>query len=550
MPPTQHRHPLITRILGILFLAVIYNMTARLGLELGAIGGVAAPIWPPAGISLAVLLIFGLQLWPGIALGAFVANLWATDSPIAASGIAIGNTLEALTAVYFLNRLNFRASLERITDALLLVGIAAVGSTVISALIGVTSGWLNGSIGSAEYLKTWFIWWLGDLMGVLVFAPFLLVWSRRVPIVLRFGELIEASILTTFLITTTLVHFSGLASEDLKFYIRIHHLLPFLIWAAIRFGQRGSTAASFMIAILTTWGTTHGYGPFAGRSIVENLIALQSFLGIISLTLILFGAIVCERKRVFAETKKIADNLRTEREIRDKFVSTLTHDLRTPLAAAKMAADLIERQSENIKVVQSLSLKISNNITRADQMIQDLLDANRLRAGQSLTLDISEVNLETLARETLENLKTVYGDRFVLHTLGNLHGYWSAQGLARILENLCSNAVKYGCPKSPIQVSADHRDHEIHLSVQNVGEPLKSSDKTRLFELFQRAPSAIASGKKGWGIGLTIVKALAESHGGRVDVKSVDGGTVFVVTLPEDSRRFQPSSSVKRTVVC
>ena len=250
------------------------------------------------------------------------------------------------------------------------------------------------------------------------------------------------------------------------------------------------------------------------------------------------------RKRELEESlineKSIVEKLKIEKELREKFVSTLTHDLRTPLTAVKMSAQLIEHHLDNTDAVRDLSAKIAENVNRVDKMIQDLLDANRLRAGQHIPIEISEVNLKILAQETLDNLKTVHGDRFVLHAQGSLLGQWCSQSLKRILENLCSNAVKYGCPDSPVTVSLEEQSGEVNLSVHNVGESLGDEEKEKIFDIFLRAPAAEASGKTGWGIGLTIVKGLTESHGGKVSVQSVDSGTAFVVTLPKDSRPFQP----------
>ena len=126
------------------------------------------------------LVLGGCGLWPGIAVGAFLVNLWAGAPVPVACGIAMGNTLEALVGALLLQRLvGFSPALDRLRDVLGLVVLAAMLSTVVSATVGVTSGWLGGMIPAATFGKAWRTWWLGDAMGDLVVAPLLFVWSGR-----------------------------------------------------------------------------------------------------------------------------------------------------------------------------------------------------------------------------------------------------------------------------------------------------------------------------------------------------------------------------------
>jgi signal transduction histidine kinase len=204
-----------------------------------------------------------------------------------------------------------------------------------------------------------------------------------------------------------------------------------------------------------------------------------------------------------------------------------------------MSAQLIARQIEKPDLTLSFSAKIIENINRADKMIQDLLDAQRLRAGKSLSFEIQPMNLGEVVRGSLEDLTTIHGDRFILKTEGDLDGYWSPAGVRRVVENLCTNAIKYGSPHGSVKICALAKDDRIKLTVHNIGEPLSVEDKSRLFEQFQRSTSAQMSGLKGWGIGLTIVRGVAEAHGGSVQVHSVSDGTEFVVTFPRDAAHFR-----------
>lgn len=224
--------------------------------------------------------------------------------------------------------------------------------------------------------------------------------------------------------------------------------------------------------------------------------------------------------------------LRRERDLREQFVSALSHDLRTPLTAAKMSAQLIPRQPNLPDKVYSLAARVRHNIDRADQMITDLLDANRIRAGQGLPIEVAPCDLRQVVADTLEELSTVHGERFLLLGEERLQGDWDARALRRLVENLCGNAIKYGDPTRQVTVSLRQEGEVVEFAVHNWGNPIPAGDQEQLFDYFTRTKSAQSSGKKGWGIGLTLVKGVAEAHGGSVHVESTpEKGTAFRVRL-------------------
>jgi signal transduction histidine kinase len=226
--------------------------------------------------------------------------------------------------------------------------------------------------------------------------------------------------------------------------------------------------------------------------------------------------------------------LEEERDLRERFVATLTHDLRTPLTAAKLNAQMVARKVHDPTALYKLAARIIENLDRADQMIRDLLDANRIRAGEGLPLELSECELTALARETLEELSLEHGDRFALDAREPIQGYWSCSGLRRILENLCNNAIKYGARDRPVTVSLTRNGpDEVSVAVHNWGRPIPPEQQQLLFQQYRRIDSA----QKGWGLGLTLVEGLARAHRGSVKVESTqEAGTTFTVTLARDAR--------------
>src|SRR5438876_6233004 len=166
------RYP--TRLVAV---AIGYLGAAKLGLLAAVAQKVVSSAWPPSGLALAALLLLGLRLWPGIALGTFLLNWTAGVSAVGAAGIATGNTLEAVAAAWLLTRVvDFRPSLERVRDVIALVVVGALASTTLSATLGVASLWASGAVAPDALRRLWFVWWSGDVLGDVLVAPLLLTW--------------------------------------------------------------------------------------------------------------------------------------------------------------------------------------------------------------------------------------------------------------------------------------------------------------------------------------------------------------------------------------
>lgn len=228
-----------------------------------------------------------------------------------------------------------------------------------------------------------------------------------------------------------------------------------------------------------------------------------------------------------------------EAEYRERFVATLTHDLRTPLSAAK---ELIARSPDNAEKVRVRAHRISDSVDRTDRMIGDLLDASQLHAGKTMHLEFGQCDLRQIAAEVCDELATRHGNRFVVEAEGSTTGSWSAEGLRRVLENLLSNAVKYGDPGTAITVRLRHTDGHVLVSVHNQGTIIPAEEQVRLFEPFHRTHMAITGGRSGWGLGLTLVRGIVEGHRGVVKVASFPKeGTTFTVDLPVDPQSERPN---------
>ena len=280
---------------------------ARLGLQLDPVSRFATFVWPPTGLSLAALLLFGPRVWPGVALGALAANLLNGASVPLAAGIALGNTLEAVAGAYALSHLpGFRLGLDRLVDALGLIGVA-LASSLVSATIGVTSLYLAGVMPGAQYIPTWLAWWQGDVLGDLVVAPFLLAlvtapWHRT-----STPRAAEAAVLAAALLGASLLLLSGDSANmtGLSVFRQPTTLLPLLIWATLRFGAQGATAATFLVCSVAVWSTALGRGPFIRPELHESLAVLQAFMSVVAVTFLVLGAVTAERQRVARERAEL-----------------------------------------------------------------------------------------------------------------------------------------------------------------------------------------------------------------------------------------------------
>jgi signal transduction histidine kinase len=158
-------------------------------------------------------------------------------------------------------------------------------------------------------------------------------------------------------------------------------------------------------------------------------------------------------------------------------------------------------------------------------------------------MEVTECDLVAIARDVIDEQIQVHGNRFVLVAPPSLAGYWWNKGFRRLIENLVSNAIKYGERDAPITIAIRLHGEHVALSVHNHGQALSHQEQQLIFAAYSRGQGAEDSGRKGWGIGLALVRGTAEAHGGCVSVHSRSGeGTTFTVDVPRDARPRPPVS--------
>jgi PAS domain S-box-containing protein len=276
----------------------VYVLAGKLGLAFASLHASATPVWPPAGIALAALLLFGTRMWPAIFAGAFVVNVTTTGAALSSLGIASGNTLEALVGAYLVDRFARGAgAFERGLDIFKVAAFAAFGSTAISATVGVASLELAGHARWTEAGGIWLTWWLGDASGILLLTPLIVLWGRPTSEQRWRDRPLELVTLFAVVVTLAVLVFGGVLPARWRQLPTAFLTIPPLLWASYRFGPRTTSIALFALFAVAVAGTQTGFGPFAPYPSSVSLPLVQAFLAMMALTTLPLSAVVAERRR-------------------------------------------------------------------------------------------------------------------------------------------------------------------------------------------------------------------------------------------------------------
>jgi len=263
------------------------------------------PVWPAYGIALAAILLLGHRAWVGVFAGAFLIALSSPVTVVTALGQAAGATLAALTGAFLLRRLaKFDRSLSRLRDALWLLVIGALGSAVVSASIGVSFLYASNAHPYSGLAHAWLIYWLGDAMGVLLVTPLVLTF----PALLRIRDrdrLMEFVTLLLLVTVACVIVFGDLPQITHEVHVLSLIALPFVMWAAIRFGVSGAALSILVVATIATVETALGLGPFVVNGPFTNAVLLDVFFGVLSITGLALAVLCTEREQAQRERERM-----------------------------------------------------------------------------------------------------------------------------------------------------------------------------------------------------------------------------------------------------
>ena len=281
---------------GVILFGIIYHLAARLGLLMANVQPNTSPVWPPTGIAIAVLLLFGLKYWPGVTLGVIFGYFFNNNALDVSIGLAAGNTLEAIAAVFLIQRFGtFHNSLDRIQDVISF-GVFSALATTISATVGVITLLIVGNDIQPYIWTIWFTWWIGDFLGALVITPLLLIWFTNWPIKWNSKKFIEGGIFLLLLLGVTGYVFANQTLGQVTHEALIYVIFPFVIYSALRLTQIGAVNSVAIVSGIAIYSTAVGSGPLVRSSINESLVLLQTFMGVVSLTALTIAATTSQRE--------------------------------------------------------------------------------------------------------------------------------------------------------------------------------------------------------------------------------------------------------------
>lgn len=258
----------------IAFVALAYFVVGKIGLRQPTANDSVTAIWLPAGIALAVLLLRGYRAWPGVYLGAFLLSIAITGSLWFAWPLALGNTLTVLSATYLVNRYaHGKSAFFKAPDALRFVFFGALLAPALSATWGVTFLCLGGFARLTDFPALWFVWWVGDMLGVLFVTPFLVLLLGHKHRFFGLAEPLEITALIAGLSLTCVLNFGHQSISWLPGNGLLFLCAPFLVWSALRFCPLEAAGATLVMGGFAMWGSLHGLGPF------ENATGLPLFIG-------------------------------------------------------------------------------------------------------------------------------------------------------------------------------------------------------------------------------------------------------------------------------
>ncbi len=561
-------------------LVVAIYLIAWYGLDLAALRFESGPeiqVWyPPSALDVVLLLVFGLRFWPALLLNTFIHYWFVSPRQLPIGSLIVSDVVTTLgytgACFFLLKKLRINPRLRQLRDVLWFTVIAALIAPLAIAFLQVVNFATIGLIPWSQWLTFTLQYCAGDSTGIGMLAPFLLVLLRKVPWVwvkpetrsrqayggdgeLRWPSPQGLPILLFQIILLAAGIWVGYGTRRGSSLNYTYFAFLPLIWIAIQYGFPRATATVLGINLSVAFLV-------GSRSGAANTLALQFGLMGFTHTGIVLGAIATERKRSEEILKQLYQRVRTlnrglERQVHDRtaqlnqqmqqlqqlghlkddFLSTVSHELRSPMANMKMAIRMLQLAKSHENRDRYLEI-LQQECDRETTLINDLLDLQRIEAGA----DIAE--MQPLCLQTwLPAILNAFQERAqtgqqILHL--NLVSelplvITDPAKLERIVTELLTNACKYTPPGGEIIVCVTLTTPEtesVTLRVRNTSVEIPPAELTRIFEKFYRIPSGDRWKRGGTGLGLALVEKLVEQLGGSIRVESRSLETVFTLDLP------------------
>lgn len=501
---------MLSRVAANAAMAVAYTGLARVSLAASTEHRLVSSIWLPAGVALFGTLRFGLWLWPGVAIGALAVNLAGGAGAATAVVVSAGETLEAVVGAVLIRRLSDgRWTIDTVRDVLAFGVFGALIATAVSATVGVTTLVLSAAIPLASALTLWPVWWTGDMVGVLVSAPFLLAWTSPEPPDANRPTRFEAA--ATFLALALVT--DGIFGHPGPLIFAVY---PAGIWIAWRFGLRGAATATVVVALVAALRTLSGFGPFTLLTPTVNLFGLQLFLGLFAVKCLVFAAAQREVAESRLQLQRLSRQLLTAQEDERRRVAREVHDeLGQALTVVKMGlGEVFARASRRSSMESERRVALASaTLDAAIAAVRRIV--LRLRPGvldslgtlAALEHEVQQFRDQTGLRATL----SLPPESFEIDPQRSTVVYRTVQeALTNVLRHAQASAV------------------DVHMRADDGRVIVEVTDDGRGMSVETRA--------KPRSLGILGMRERAAAFGGRVDLLPGPGrGTTVRLTLPYDA---------------
>jgi PAS domain S-box-containing protein len=282
----------------IAFVLALYLVGGMIGQQCSFMSGTVSLVWPPAGIALAAILLYGYSFWPWVGLGAALFS-YLNGTPLGWFTVAtsVGNAVGAIVCSYLLERwAGFRTSMERVRDVTAFICLACLLGTTVNALFNAVGLVYSGLAGWEGLFAKTIEWWVPNAMAGLVVTPLLLTWAHNKNAHWKIAAIVELALCGSGLVLGTMLSFNSWFVQGVENYPLAYLPYPFLAWAALRFGPRGATAGTTFVASAAIYQLLHGRGPFVTPTEKMSLMLIGTYIGILAVTNLLLAAASTERE--------------------------------------------------------------------------------------------------------------------------------------------------------------------------------------------------------------------------------------------------------------
>jgi signal transduction histidine kinase len=518
---------LLRRLAAVGAVAAVYYLAGRVGLSLALPPGHATPVWPPSGVALAAVLLLGYRVWPAIWLGSFAVNIQdlfslssggaALKSIVVGVTIGIGSTAQALLGAYLIQRFTgCRSPFDQAQRVFKFVGIETV-SCVVAPVFGVTSLCLAGFVSWTVYADTWWTWWLGDLAGVIIVAPLILVLANK-QTQWQLGRLPEAMILLAALsVAGLLIFWEESAGADQR-YLLAFILIPLIVWTAFRFGRGAVVVATALLSAIAILGTIEGTGPFAREGLNASLLMLLGFQGIVAITGLAMAAALSERADAERARLVLSQRLLVVDEEQRR---QLAYDLHDGLVQMIVATDMhVEALRTRLPVATE---EVRHELDRTSRRLKEAIREGRRILSASRPAALDDFGLVQAVKLLLQR----FADEQWQCRLDTNFADWRPSphvetALFRIVQEALSNVSKHA-HTDRVAVNLEHAADSVRIAVRDWGQGFDTDEALRRTTI-------------GHGLGLVGMKERAQLLGGACTIIAEPGrGTTITVTIPDAS---------------